>query len=166
MRRSDREITDFNEIVGVLRRADTIRLGLRGDPYPYVVPLSYGFEASDGKIAIYFHGAKEGLKHDLIKQNPRVCVEADIFHCYAETGDSVTTEYESFIGFGTAALVTGGEAVKGLDLLLAHCGYEGFEYDHSVLDITAVYKIELESFTGKGRFADAGKRATEPPIKL
>lgn len=43
MRRSDREITDFNEIVDVLRRADTIRLGLHDDPYPYVVPLSFGF---------------------------------------------------------------------------------------------------------------------------
>ncbi|MDR1157908.1 MAG: pyridoxamine 5'-phosphate oxidase family protein [Oscillospiraceae bacterium] len=152
MRRSDREVTDFNEITDILRRADTIRLGLRDEPYPYVVPLSFGLETEDGKITLHFHGAKDGLKHDLIRANPHVCVEADIFHSYAEVSGSVTTEYESVIGFGTCELVSGDEAVKGIDLLLDHCGFGGFEYDLKVLDITAVYKVTLESFTGKRRF--------------
>jgi nitroimidazol reductase NimA-like FMN-containing flavoprotein (pyridoxamine 5'-phosphate oxidase superfamily) len=153
MRRSDREITDYNEIIDILRRADTIRLGLHDEPYPYVVPLSFGFEESDGVIKIYFHGAKEGLKHDLIAKNPHVCAETDILHRYAESSPgSITAEYESFIGFGTAELVTGDEAVKGLDLLLAHCGYAGYEYDRAALNFTAVYRIILDSFTGKRRF--------------
>ena len=107
MRRSDREILDFAEIVDVLRRADVIRLGLNGDPYPYVVPLSFGFEVLDAEggvggagsagsvggiggnhsnrsnrrgIAIYVHGAAAGLKHELIASDNHVCVEADIFH--------------------------------------------------------------------------------------
>jgi nitroimidazol reductase NimA-like FMN-containing flavoprotein (pyridoxamine 5'-phosphate oxidase superfamily) len=154
MRRADREVTDFNEIVNILRRADTLRLALNGEPYPYVVPLSYGFEAVDEKITLYVHGAKEGFKHDLIKANPNVCVEADILHRYAMTGGvMVTAEYESFIGFGTAELVTGDEAAKGLDLLLTHCGYDGLKYDKAVLNVTAVYQIRLESFTGKRRLA-------------
>lgn len=152
MRRTDREVTDFQEIADILRRANTIRLGLHGDPYPYVVPLSFGFEASDGKITLYFHGAKEGFKHDLIQKKPLVCVETDIFHGYAGTQNSLTAEYESFIGFGRAESVTGEDAVKGMDLLLAHCGYAGFEYGRAALDITAVYRITLDSFTGKRRF--------------
>jgi nitroimidazol reductase NimA-like FMN-containing flavoprotein (pyridoxamine 5'-phosphate oxidase superfamily) len=153
MRRTDREITDFNEIIDVLRRSDTIRLGLNSDPYPYIVPLSFGFEVLNDKISIYFHGAKEGLKHDLIAKNPHVCVEADIFHRYAETPqNSITTEYESFIGFGIAELTAGEEAIKGMDLLLEHCGYAGFEYDRKALDFTAIYRITLDSFTGKRRF--------------
>jgi nitroimidazol reductase NimA-like FMN-containing flavoprotein (pyridoxamine 5'-phosphate oxidase superfamily) len=153
MRRSDREVTDFNEITDILNRADTIRLGLQDEPYPYVVPLSFGLEAENGVITLFFHGAKEGLKHDLIRANPKVCAEADIFRRYIETSGGVTTEYESVIGFGKCELVSGGEAVKGLDLLLAHCGFGGFEYDSKVLDIAAVYKITLESFTGKRLFA-------------
>ena len=152
MRRADREVTDFQEIADILRRADTVRLGLHSDPYPYVVPLSFGIEACDGKITLYFHGAKEGFKHDLIRENPLVCVEADIFHGYAGTRQSLTAEYESFIGFGRAELITGEDAVKGMELLLAHCGYEGFEYGRAALDITAVYRITLDSFTGKRRF--------------
>jgi nitroimidazol reductase NimA-like FMN-containing flavoprotein (pyridoxamine 5'-phosphate oxidase superfamily) len=152
MRRSDREITNFNEIVDVLRRADTIRLGLPGEPYPYVVPLSFGFEVVDGKITLYFHGAKNGLKHELIAKNPRACVEADIFHGYAETKKSVTTEYESVIGFGVCERVAGDEAAHGLDLLLTHCGYDGYVYNHAALGVVAVYKVVLESVTGKRRF--------------
>ena len=149
MRRADREVTGFHEIADILRRADTIRLGLHGAPYPYVVPLSFAMEAGEGKVVLYFHGAKEGLKHDLLARNPHVCVEADIFHGYAEAPGGVTTQYESFIGFGTAVRVYGEEAAKGLDLLLARCGCEGYTYDAAALEGTAVYKIELESFTGK-----------------
>jgi len=152
MRRNDREVTDFTEITDILHRADIIRLGLHDEPYPYVVPLSFGFEASEGKITLYFHGATEGLKHDLMQKNPLVCVEADILHRNISVGRHVTAEYESFIGFGRAKRVMGEEAVWGLDLLLAHCGYEGFDYDRAVLDVTWVYKIELDSFTGKRRF--------------
>lgn len=149
MRRAEREVTGFSEIADILRRADTIRLGLCAAPYPYVVPLSFGFEAAEGKIALYFHGAGEGLKHELIARDPHVCVEADILHRYASASGRVTAEYESFIGFGRAERVSGGEAAKGLALLLEHCGFAGLPYDPGALEVTAVYKIALDSFTGK-----------------
>jgi len=149
MRRTDREVTDFDGVIDILRRADTIRLGLHGEPYPYVVPLSFGFEAEDGGITLYFHGAKEGLKHELIRRDPHVCVEADIFHRYVQTPGGVTTQYESFIGFGRAECATGREAARGLDLLLEHCGFGGYVYDMTALDVTWVYKVALDSFTGK-----------------
>ena len=155
MRRNDREVTDFTEITDILRRSDTMRLGLHNEPYPYVVPLSFGFEARDGKITLYFHGAMEGLKHDLIHQNPLVCVESDMLHKYTTVGNHLTAEYESFIGFGKAQRITGDEALKGIGLLLTHCGFDDFEYDRASLDVTWVYKIELDSFTGKRRKVDA-----------
>ena len=152
MMRKDREVTDFAEIVDIVRRADTIRLGLHDEPYPYVVPLSFGFEAADGKIVFYFHGAQKGLKCELIKGNPHVCVEAGIFHRYLEVqGGGYTVEYESFIGFGKAARVTGDEACRGLDLLMDHCSFERVKYDRVTVDNTAVYKIEIASFTSKRR---------------
>ena len=151
MRKKDREIKQFDDIIDVLNRCDTIRLGISGEKYPYVVPLSFGFETKNNKIILYIHGAQEGKKHDLIAQNNKVCVEADIFHRYAKTEQSVTTVYESIIGFGTAEKVYGDEMVKGLRLLLAHCGFEGFSFDQSVTKILTVYKITLDSVTGKRR---------------
>ena len=100
MRRSDREITNRNDIIEILHKTETIRLGINGDPYPYVVPLSFGFEDADGVLTLYIHGAKEGHKHRLLEINNHVCVEADIFYRYAETTTGLTCEYDSFIWYG------------------------------------------------------------------
>ena len=152
MRRSDREVHSHAEIVDILRRADTIRLGMHDAPFPYVVPLSFGIEETAGQFVLYVHGAKEGHKHRLLAKNCHVCVEASIFHRYAETAQgSLTAEYESVIGFGTAEIVEGDEAAKGLDLLCSHCGFHGHAYDKAALAHTRVYKITLASITGKRR---------------
>ena len=152
MRRNDREVTNFTEIVDILERCNTIRLGLNAEPYPYVVPLSYGYEAKDGQLTLYFHGAKEGFKHGLLAKDNRVCVETDLFYSYKETPGSATTEYESFIGFGTAEPIEGEVAVHGMALLLAHCGFADLVYDPGALNFTRVYKVTLESFSAKRRF--------------
>ena len=149
MRRTDREVTNRDEIIDILRRADTIRLGIHDSPFPYVVPLSFGMEDIDGQVAIYIHGAKEGLKHTLLDKNNHVCVEASILHCYEEIATGITARYESIIGFGTATVVSGDEAVKGLDLICAHCGYENYEYNTAGLAHMRIYRITLSSITGK-----------------
>ena len=157
MRRADRAITNRAEILDIISRADTVRLGINGAPYPYVVPLSYGFEVQSdrgGEIWLYVHGAKDGFKHELLAWNNRVCAEFDIFHRYTLTETSVTTEYESVIGFGKAVLIGGNETIKGLGLILKHCGFEGFEYDHTVADVVSVLRIELYEVTGKRRFVE------------
>ena len=151
MRKSNREIKAFDDIVEVLSRCDTIRLGLNDSPYPYIVPLSFGYEVDNGKVVIYIHGAKEGKKHDLISKDNKVCVEADICHRFVRTEDSVTTEYESIIGYGKAEKANQEDTIKGLNLLLEHCGYKGFEYRLSTLEFLTVYKITLDSITGKRR---------------
>jgi len=151
VRRSDREIKNRDEILDVLQRADTIRLGINGDPFPYVVPLSFGLEDCGGEIHLYIHGAKEGFKHTLLDQNNRVCVDASIFHEYIETETGLSAKYESVIGFGTAEVVVGEEAVKGLDLICSHCGYDGYEYDVSGLEFMRIYRITLSAVTGKRR---------------
>ena len=152
MRQNKREIRDFDQITEVLSRCDTIRLGINDSPFPYVVPLSFGYETRDGKILLYIHGAKEGLKHDLLAKDNHVCVEADICHRFADTGHSVTTIYESVIGFGQAEKVFGEEAMLGLKLLLEHCGFPDYPIcEPKMLEVMTVYRITLDSVTGKKR---------------
>ena len=126
MRKSDREIRDYKEILRLLDECQTIRLALHDEPYPYVVPLSYGWEERDGKLFVYFHCAKEGKKLDLIAKNGNVCFEADCLAGYKSTGHGVTADYRSLIAFGKAERVYGEELVRGLELLLSHCRIEGY----------------------------------------
>ncbi|MDR2664830.1 MAG: pyridoxamine 5'-phosphate oxidase family protein [Oscillospiraceae bacterium] len=155
MRMSQREVKDLDRIADIVARCDTVRVAFFGEEYPYIVPLTFGYETVGGKLALYVHGAKEGLRHELAARNPNVCVEADIFNGYVKTRQGVTTAYESVIGFGTIELAGHADSVKGLDLMMAHCGQSGHSAERCVaLGITSVYKITVERITGKIRTAD------------
>lgn len=157
MRKSNREISSFESVCDLLYACDTVRLGLFDEKYPYVVPISFGMERTEEKkIVLYFHGAGEGKKIDLLKRNSHVCVEADILRGYRDTGHSVTADYKSVIGFGVAEEVTDfAERVKGLRLLLKHCKTEGYSAEECAkLPFVTVYKITLTEVTGKERFPD------------
>ena len=151
MRRKDREVTDQKEIFDILNRCDTVRIAMQGEKYPYVVPVSFGAEMQDGKPVIYFHCARQGLKVDLLKENPAVCVEGDIFLKIEPTDHGITTRYESVIGFGESRFLTDPEEIlHGLKVLTEHYGY----YDYSLescrsLQYVFVGKIVLDEITGK-----------------
>lgn len=45
MRRKDREITDFHELIEIMKKCDVCRIALKDeDGYPYIVPLNFGLE--------------------------------------------------------------------------------------------------------------------------
>lgn len=39
--------------------------------YPYALPMNFYYD--EGRETVYFHGAREGAKVDLLKQNDKVC---------------------------------------------------------------------------------------------
>ena len=61
MRRKNREVKDLKTIIEIIDRATTVRLGINDKEYPYIVPLSFGYELDGEDIIIYFHGAKKRL---------------------------------------------------------------------------------------------------------
>ncbi|MEN6340218.1 MAG: pyridoxamine 5'-phosphate oxidase family protein [Clostridiaceae bacterium] len=153
MRKANREITDFQEKVALLDRCDTIRLGMTDDDAPYIVPVSFGYEAYNGKITVYFHGAVAGRKFELLKRHPRVCVEADVCNGFVDNDEGgATCDYESLIGWGNAVLLEGEAAKKGIRLLMEHCRLGEYACGDEVMKITAVHQIELDTLTGKRRF--------------
>lgn len=151
MRRKNREVTDRADILDILWRCDTVRIGMSGPEGPYVVPVSFGMEVEDDRAALYFHCARKGMKADLLAADGRVCVEGDIFLGYEVERHGITTRYESAIGFGRCEMVEDGdEVLKGLRLLCEHCGFEHVPLDTCLgLDAVRVYRIDLDSVTGK-----------------
>lgn len=80
MRRSDREIIDEQELLQVISECDVCRLALNDEEVPYILPLNFGEEVSDGRLYLYFHGAAEGRKYDLISRDPQTAFEMDCSH--------------------------------------------------------------------------------------
>lgn len=139
----------------VLRRCDTIRIGISDERAPYIVPVSFGYEEQNGEIAVFFHGALAGRKTELLKRNPFVCVEADLCHGFVENGHGgLTCDFESVIGYGNAEPLEGEEKERGLRLLLAQCGAPHYQCTPEVTAATAVYRIRLDEVSGKRRFTD------------
>lgn len=154
MRRSDREIKDFDEIVKVLEKCDAVRLAFNDGDIPYIVPLSFGMERKGDELTLYFHSAQEGKKIDLIRKEGRAAFEADCSHrlVFDEEKGNCTTEYESVIGYGDVTFVTNEEdKLKALKILMKHYREEDFPFSLSVVPATAVYKLDVRSITGKRR---------------
>jgi nitroimidazol reductase NimA-like FMN-containing flavoprotein (pyridoxamine 5'-phosphate oxidase superfamily) len=152
MRRKDREITDFNEIIEIIKKCDVCRLALHDTEYPYIVPLNFGFAVEEGKLTLYFHGASEGKKLDLIRKDNRAGFEMDCSHelvADSKTGN-VTMTYESVIGFGIISFVEDNDKLKALDILMYHYPVEkDFELNLTVLPRMTMFKLSVQGMTAK-----------------
>ncbi len=154
MRRSDRQITDFGDIVDVLRRCRVCRLAfIDNDGYPYIVPLNFGFLASGGRLTFYFHSAHVGKKIDLIRHDRKAAFEFDLVGQLV-AGDAAcdyTMTYESVCGTGDVTVVTDdGEKARGLGLIMQQYAPDrSFTFDDAALRSVAVLKLAVREITGK-----------------
>ena len=148
MRRKDKEITDTEAIVSIIRRSTVCRLGMSDDGQPYVIPMSFGYQ--DG--AVYFHCAPEGRKIEILRKNPRVCIEFDV-DCLLKTGDSACKwgfHFNSAIAFGVAAIIEDStEKQAVLDIIMRQYSGDVFMYSESALDKIVVIRVNVTELTGK-----------------
>ncbi|MCH5268725.1 MAG: pyridoxamine 5'-phosphate oxidase family protein [Lachnospiraceae bacterium] len=153
MRRSDREIKDINEIIQVMERCDVCRLALNDEGYPYILPLNFGMEIDTGKIILYFHGATEGKKFDLIAKDNCASFEMDCSHKLVTelSSGNCTMEYESVIGRGKIEMIPDEDKYSALCILMKHYHKEDFPFNKSIMPQTTVFKLVVESVTGKRR---------------
>lgn len=149
MRRKNKEVTDFKWMEGILRKGQVIYLGLASPGgEPYVVPMGYGY----GDGAIYIHGARTGLKNELIAANPRVSfnVSLDIELVSDAVGSEFSMKYKSVSGFGSARGLTGlDEKNRALQIIMNQ--YDGPHTDLTEKNENSVWvvRIEIEHMSGK-----------------
>jgi len=148
MRRKDKEITDIKEIEEIIKKADCCRIALVDNYEPYIVPVNFGYERN----TLYFHGALEGRKVELIRKNNRVCFEMDTDAevVKAETICGWTMKYRSVIGVGRAHILEKDEEkLHGLRLIRRHYTEGDPSIPKSKLDSVLVVRIDITSLTGK-----------------
>jgi nitroimidazol reductase NimA-like FMN-containing flavoprotein (pyridoxamine 5'-phosphate oxidase superfamily) len=153
MRRSDREVKEFQDIVAIMEKCDVCRIALNHDGYPYILPLNFGLHVEGNKIALYFHGAMEGTKYVLMEKDNRVSFEMDCEHRLVtemESG-SCTMEYESVIGQGRMEILSDDEKYDALCILMKHYHQEDFSFNKAIMPHTKVFKLVVENVTGKVR---------------
>ncbi len=148
MRRTDKEISEAAILSRIIEQCDVCRLGLAKDNNPYILPVSFGFDGH----AIYFHTAQEGKKIEFMLANDRVCVEFErgVQVLPNDNPCEWTFSFQSVIGYGSVQELTEpNDKVSGLNQIMRH--YSGREWVFDVSDLARirVWKIALESLTGK-----------------
>ena len=127
-----------------------------GEDTPYCLPLS--FVRKDKSL--YFHGAKDGRKTDLLRACPKVCITfiGKDAPTYQEHSNNFTTMFASAIVTGTAYEVT--ETEEKIDALRILCqrflpsAMTGDNFERALaesLKVTAVWRIDMEHISGKSK---------------
>jgi uncharacterized protein len=149
IRRADRAIPP-EQAIEILHKGEYGILSTRSkDGQPYGVPVSYSYVHN----ALYFHCATEGHKLENLAVDNRVsfCVVGKT----EVLPDKFATRYESAIVFGKAIEMIGDEKLCGLTELLKKYSpdylKEGQLYIEAAAGRTRVFKIIIESLTGKSR---------------
>lgn len=158
MRRKEREIIEKERLKTIIETAHILHLGLFDEDFPYVIPVNYGYEWTEqDQLVLYIHGAKQGKKISLIKNNPHVCIQLDINHALI-TADNIAEKYsfayQSIIGYGKAIIVhTPEEKLHALECLMLHETQKDLTHfnplSENVIERTGIIKIVIDSLTGK-----------------
>lgn len=160
MTRRELEVKDQDQILDILNRSKVLHLGLVDEGMPYIVPMNYGYEMTDGKLTIYLHGATKGYKLDVIQKNPICCFEME---CGVEPFEGKVAcqygiSYYSLMGRGKAIIVDDvAEKIKALTLLMKTQTGKDFEFNERLVSIVSVIRLDIDVYTAKHRPA--------PPMK-
>ncbi len=152
--RREREITDTEKITEILNKANIVHIGLVDGNKPYVVPMNYGFTMETGKLTLYLHGATEGKKLNLMKNNPNIfySIESDIVAFEGNVACQYGTSYFSVMGEGIATILEDAEEkIKGLSIFMKSQTGIDFEFNERMVSAVAVIKIDVSSYTAKHR---------------
>ncbi|OJF77510.1 MAG: hypothetical protein BKP49_00520 [Treponema sp. CETP13] len=185
MRRDELEIKDTEEVIAILDKCQSLVLGMidttEGTPTPYTVPLNFcTIHNNDEVLKIYFHGAKDGRKMDILEKNNTVCFTAVLHEKisdedHPEDACQWTTHYESIFGTGEAKILYGPKQPKrpneserpygllaiaeqdkirreAMDALMKKSGYTGKpQYNTEIIDTMPIIEITVKEITGKRR---------------
>ncbi|MDR1068794.1 MAG: pyridoxamine 5'-phosphate oxidase family protein [Clostridiales Family XIII bacterium] len=159
MRNANQEIKETGEIRSIVKRCDVCRVGLAVDGgAPYIVPMNFGFEFDAGgapempRLTLWFHGATEGRKLDLIADGCSAGFEMDTDHklLVGESSCNYSMNYASIIGSGRIARVTEeDEKLHGLKAIMAHYGGAGRPFNEDSFARTCVLRLDVAEYACK-----------------
>jgi nitroimidazol reductase NimA-like FMN-containing flavoprotein (pyridoxamine 5'-phosphate oxidase superfamily) len=133
----------------VLAEAAVGYLGMAGDGWPYVVPISF---APDGDTVV-FHGGGT-VKATLLEADPRVCLAVTTTPGFLPAADPCDEnfEYESVLAFGEVELLEDdAERDRALRLIVTKydASLAGAEFRPAMLTTTSVWALRIEALTYK-----------------
>ena len=150
----EREVTDLQEILGILDKSLVVHVAMVDGDEPYLVPMNYGYTMEDGKLTLYLHGAIKGRKIDVLRANPKVffSMECDVESFDGPVACRYGMVYSSLMGAGKAEILEDVEEKKaGLSILMKTQTGKDVVFDDRMVSIVHVIRIDVDYYTAKKR---------------
>ncbi len=165
MRRADRQVKANEELRAIVQDCRTVRLALVDEEGPFIVPLSFGYDWADQqtesnpsskpRLTLWVHSATEGRKIDALNKQAHIAIEMDIEEglISGPKACSYSCAFRSIMGTGTVHQVHDAATKRhGLTRIMQHFAPDApTEYGAKILEQTNVYRIDVNTFTGKQR---------------
>jgi len=153
MRKADREVTNKKGIEDIIKSSKVCRIAMNDEEGIYIVPVNFGYTLTEDEFEIFFHGAKEGKKADILsKGNVYVGFEMEGEHSLIE-GDAACTysfKYSSIIGKGHVSIIDDKEEKKLLfNQVMIHQTEKSFDFTDKMVDSCLIFKLKVKNYSGK-----------------
>lgn len=146
-----RFITDQKEIDEIINKCEVCYVSMVDENHlPYVLPFNFGYNNG----VIYLHSSQKGLKIDILRKNPSVCIAFSTDHQLRYQSENVacsySMKYRSVLAFGKVEFIDDmDQKVEFLNTVMAHYTDREFKYNPPALREVCTYKVNVEKFTAK-----------------
>lgn len=146
-----RFITDQTEIDAIINKCQVCYVSMVDENnLPYVLPFNFGYING----VIFLHSSQKGLKIDILRKNPSVCIAFSTDHQLRHQSESVacsySMKYRSVLAFGKVEFIDDmDQKVEFMNQVMSHYTDKEFTYNAPSLREVCTYKVNIEKFTAK-----------------
>lgn len=156
MRNKDKEISDRDEMIEIIRSQKIVTIALSKDNEPYLVTVNYAYDKEEE--CFYFHCGYEGKKIDFLQSNPSVWGQVLDDREYIQ--GECSHKYQTVQFYGKAEFVPDGDGKREALTMLIDQLEEDSEpvkkkfINESNLEKVNMVKIRIKEMWGKKNFAE------------
>jgi len=146
----NREIKKLSEKEDIINEAEVCTVAMVKGKEPYVLPFNFAYRDE----IIFLHCDTVGLKLDILRENPSVCINFntgnELFYRHKQVGCSWGMKYKSVNASGQVEFVDDyDEKYSVMKLFMLKYAGDDYEFSEPSIRNVVIMKIKVKEFTGK-----------------
>ena len=147
----NRALDNTRDLLDIIQSCDVCYVSMVDkENKPYAIPMNFGF--ADNTILL--HGAKQGKKIDILKNNPNICIIFSTDHQLRWQNEDVacswSMKYRSVLAYGKVVFVDDiAEKQVLLHQFMKNYSPKEFKYSKPSLEEVQVIKVPIDKMEGR-----------------
>ncbi len=147
----NRALDNPRDLIDIIEKCDVCYVSMvDNENKPYVIPMNFGFANN----TILLHGAKQGKKIDILKNNPNVCIVFSTDHQLRwqneEVACSWSMKYRSVLAFGQVEFIDDNKEKEiMLHQFMKSYSPKNFKFSKPSLEEVQLIKVPVDKMEGR-----------------